>query len=795
MTKAIAAALRNLRRAPAFTALVVMTLALGIGATTAMFSVVDAVLINTLPFPNADRLAEVGTVIETDGRVATTRGTLATLQALRRESSLFSSVEAYQFDTVNVTGGGEPEILASPFVTPGLLTMLGAKPIHGRLFAEEDASSGRVVLIGHALWAARYGSDPAIVGREITINEESHRVIGVMPRNFRFPEANVRIWRPLSTVPTQKPVRVQIIVMRQPELTGPQVNDRLKALTPELRAIGALGRAESLATDLLVQQRFGRQASQSLYVMFGAVWLVLLVACVNVMNLLLVRASSRAGEFAVMTALGSSTLVLVRSVLVESVLLAAAGCVGGIALASGLLQLISIAAPPNFAFLSLAATEIDQRAVAFASAIAIVTCVVFGLFPAWRASRVDAIEVLRQRGPTVNGRDDWWQGALVVGQLSLVLVLLAGSGLLMRSFNRLVDVDLGFAVDQLAVLEVQLPAHRYGAPGASLAFMRDLEQRVEGRSGLQASVSGGAPPTGGGFTFNNQPEAEGGLAIDFTNVTLPFGSVSPDYFETMGIPILAGRTFALDDGPDAVIVNDRLAKRFWGEVSPVGRRFRMSATQPWRTVVGIAGDVKQMGPSDSMGDGMEFYNPFRKDGRVAFYALVIRTNGDREAALALAKQSVWEIDSNLPIIKTATMEARIAESIARPRFYLTLSSAFAVTGALLAAIGVYGISAYWVSRRRRELAIRIALGASADRVMRLVVVRSLKLAVGGTILGLGLAIAGMRLIESMLFQVSGRDPMTLAGVTLLLSLLVVIGCIGPAYRASRVDPMATLRAE
>lgn len=773
----------------------VLTLALGIGATTAMFSVVDAVLINTLPFPNADRFAEVGTVVDSGGRIATTRSTTATLQALKRQTDLFTSVEAYQFSTVNVTGGGDPEIVAAPLITPGLLPMLSVRPELGRPFSDEDAATGHVVLISHALWSARYGSDPTIVGRDIIVDDQPHRVIGVMPRSFRFPEGNVRIWRPLSAAPTEKPSRVVILVVRRPELTTAQINDRLKVLTSELQASAAIGKTESLAADVLVQQRFGRQSSQPLYMLFGAVWLVLLVACVNVMSLLLVRASSRAGEFAVMTALGSSTAGLVRAVLIESVLLGAAGCVAGLLLAKGLLNVILRAAPPNFSILTSATSQLDGRALAFAAAIAIVTCIVFGLLPAWRAARVDAIEILKQRAASVSARDDWWQGALVVAQLSLVLVLLAGSGLLLRSFDRLVAVDPGFAVDQLAVLEVQLPQNRYGSPGATLAFMQELERKMESRDGVRASISGGAPPSGGGFSFNLKPEAEGGLPVDFTNVTLPFSSVAPDYFETMGIPIVAGRTFGPADGRDALIINDVMARRFWGDASPVGRRIRIDANRPWQTVVGVAGDVKQMGPSDPMGDGMEFYQLIPSDTRNQFYAFIIRTNGDRDAALTTARQFVWEIDPKLPIVETATMEARIGESLARPRFYLTLSSAFAVTGALLAAIGVYGISAYWVSRRRRELAIRIALGASGQNVMRMVMVRGLRLAAIGAIVGLAMAIAGTRLIESMLFETNGRDPGTLAAVTLLLAVLVVLGCVVPALKAARVDPMTTLRAE
>jgi putative ABC transport system permease protein len=793
MTKALGSAIRNLHRAPAFTGLVVVTLALGIGATTAMFSVVDAVLLNPLPFPDAERFGSIYSGAET--RPTSPGTTNAALRAIRRETTLFTAVEAFQFGSANVTGGGDPEIVAAPQVTPGLFRMLGVVPALGRLFTDEDVQPGRVVLLSDTFWRARFGSDPAIVGKEIVVDDLPHRVVGVMPRHFRFPEVNARLWRPLDASQTSRPSRPQVITVRRAEFTEAQINDRLKALSIELRASAAIGKTDVLSTGLLLQQRWGRQTGQGLFILFGAVSLVMLVACVNVMNLLLARASARAGELALMTALGASAAALIRTVLIESLLLAGAGCAAGLIVATGLLDVILDAAPPNLTFLSSAASGLDARAVSFAVTLAFVTCIVFGLVPAWRAARVNAIEVLKQRAQSVSLGDDWWQGTLVAAQLTLVLVLLAGAGLLLRSFDRLVNVEPGFDVDRLAVVELQLPANRYAAPGATLAFMQELERKVEAAPGISASISGGAPPRGGGFSFDIKPEGEGGLPVDFTNITLPFASVSPDYFETMGIPLVAGRTFTRDDGGEAVIVNDVLARRFWGAASPIGRRFRMDADQPWQIVVGVAGDVKQMGPSDPMGEGMEIYRPMLSDTRNPFFAFIVRAGGDRQSILRMVQQRVWEIDPKLPIVGAATMDERIGEAIARPRFYLTLSSAFALTGALLAAIGVYGISAYWVSRRGRELAIRVALGATSEKVMQMVVGRSLRLAAIGVVAGLILSAAGARTIESMLFQTSSRDPLILAGVALLLAALVVIGSVGPALKAARVDPMTTLRAE
>ena len=453
MAKAFGAALRNLRRAPAFTGLVVLTLALGIGATTAMFSVVDAVLLNPLPYPNSDRFGEVQTIPEKGSRRP--GASTAALIELSRHTELFTAVGGYQFGSANVTGDGDPEIVGTSLLSPGMLAILGVQPSLGNWFTDEDAAAGNVVLLSERYWIRRFGADPLIVGKAIMLDDRPHRVVGVMPNRFRFPEGNFLMWRPLNTTPTAKPIPAQVITVRRPELTREQVNDRLLSLTPELRAGAMIRPTDSLATDDLMQLRFGKQTGGALYILFGAVGLVMLVACVNVMNLLLVRSSARSGEFALRSALGASGSSLVRSVLLESVLLAAAGGTAGIALGRGLLSVILATAPPQMMFLSGATSGIDARALGFAIALAIATCVIFGVLPAWRAVRVDAIDALKQRAASVAGsRDDWWQGVLVTAQLALVLVLLAGSGLLLRSFGKLLAVDTGFTVDELAVVDV-----------------------------------------------------------------------------------------------------------------------------------------------------------------------------------------------------------------------------------------------------------------------------------------------------------------------------------------------------
>lgn len=794
MTTGLGAALRSLGRAPAFTGLVVLTLALGIGATTAMFSVVDAVLLNPLPFPNADRLSEIWRVTAPAGS-RRPGGSVAIIQALREQTEIFSAVEAYQFGSANLTGGGDPLIVTAPAISPGLLSALGARPLLGRLFTQEDAAAGGTVLLDERLWASRFGSDPAIVGREITVDDRPHRVVGVLPRRFRFPEGNIEIWRSLDVSATAKPAPLQVVAIRRAGVSAVEANDRLLGLASSFRERGAITKDQSLSTDLLLQQRYGRQTASSLYLMFGAVALVLLVACVNVTNLLLVRSSARHGELALMTALGAGRGQLVRAVLSESLVLAGAGCLLGVLLARTLLSLILGMAPPQLTFLTSASTELDWRALTFAAAVASATCLVFGLLPAWRTARVDAIDALKQRASGVIGsRDDWWQGALVAGQLALVLVLLAGSGLLLRSFTRLLEVDPGFEVDRAAVVTLQLPSHRYGAPGAGLAFMQELERKVES-AGVEATISGGVPPSGGGFYFEVAPQTDGASPVNLGELELPYSTVAPDYFETMGIQVLQGRSFESGDPSDVVIVNDLMARRIWGDASPVGRRLRLDADAKWWTVVGVVADVKSMGPSDPMGEGMEFYRPFASDTRNSFFALVVRVPAAPAALLPVLKQRVWELDPGQPVLEAETMTERLGDAVIRPRFFVSLASAFAVTATLLAAIGVYGVAAYWVSRRRRELAIRVALGATREQVISMVVGRSARLAAVGCITGLGVALWGATAIESMLFQVGARDPLTFVVVTVILGALALLASSVPALKASRVDPMSVLRAE
>lgn len=793
----VTAAIRDLCRAPAFTALVVSTLALGIGATTAMFSVVDAVLINPIPFPNADRISEIWPRYE-EGASRAPAASGALIKTLSDETALFDVVAAYQFGSGTLTGDGDPEVLSVPVLSPNIFSVFPVAPLAGRLFTPADASANaNVVVISEKFWTRRFGRDPGVIGKTLTIDDAGFEVIGILPARFSLPETEPDAWRVVDIDNPGLKSRVQLVVMRKPGVTRAVVDDRLKTLSASMQTSGILGKGQSIVTDEPLPMRLGRGGANALYLLFGAVAVLLLVACVNVCNLMLVRTSSRGGELALMAAIGAGRARLLGEAATESVLLAMGGGVLGLWLAGGLLDAILALTPEQMSILSRSRVTgaLDLRAVAFAITATLATSLAFGVIPAWRASRIDPLEALKHQARSMAGRrDDWWQGALVSIQIALVVVLLAGAGLLLRSFIKLNQVDLGFNAHGLVTLEMQLTAPRYAAPGVAMNLMREIESRVETELGFPATISTGSPIRGGGFSFNIHPEAEG-LTPPPPPTYLSSMSASADFFDVFGIPMLAGHTFTPADGDSAIVINETLAKRYFGDLSPIGRRFKMDTNSAWRTVIGVAGDVRTMGPGDPMGD-MEFYTPYPAMPRAFnFISLTAAAGSNTEQAIARIKRIVWELDARVPIIKAVSVREQVGDSIARPRFVLSLSSMFTICAVLIAAVGVYGVSAYWVARRRREMAIRLAVGASPDRLVLTVVARSVKLAAIGTIAGLVIALAGARVMQSMVFNTDPRDPVTFVAAAVVLAIIAVAACAGPAFKASRADPMSTLRAE
>lgn len=785
-------AFRQIRRAPGFTALVVLTLAIGIGATTAMFSVVDAMLLRPLRFPGAERASEVWTQ-RAEGANAQPGAAILAFSVLRDGLADVATVEGYRFGAGTIVGGAEPRLVPMPEVTPGLLHMVGAVPLIGRLFNEDDAvPESRTVLISERLWTSEFGRDPAVIERRVAIDGDPYTVVGVLPGHLRYPEARVDVWKPLDIASaSQGRGRIQNVVVRRPGVSLDELRARLSAMVLSLREAGTLAAGESLLLDDVVQVRVSRSWAQPLWMLSGAVGLVLLIACVNVMNLLLVRASNRRGELAVQSALGADRFTLVRQAVTEVMMLAVVGTMAGLGLAAVLLRAVPAIVPPQMGYMS-AEPGLNWYAVAFASAMAMMVSLLAGFVPAWRSSRVDMLDAMKGQTRTIAGsRDERWQGALLAVQIGTVLMLLGGTSLLLRSFVKLTNVDPGYDAAALVSVSVQPTSPRHSQPGATFTIMQDLQRQVQDTGvGLAAFTAGTS------FTFDTQPEGEGGLPVDATGMRFPWNPVSPDYFETMGIPVLEGRSFTPDDGPEAIVVNDRLAHTFWGEQSPIGHRFRMNVDQPWRTVVGVVGDVRMMGLDDPTGHGMEFYTPLQKDGTGAtYYMLMVRSALSPEMVVSRVKELLWAIDPDVPVVEAGSFREVLIEGHYRRRFVLRLTAAFGAIAVLLTGVGIYGVAAYWVARRRHDLAVRVAFGAQGRHLVGLMLGRAAIVCAAGAALGVAGFMGSSRVLESWLYDTRPTDPLALGTAALLVIVLVATACLAPARAAVAVDPLTILREE
>ena len=797
--QALAHAVRGFRRRPSFTALVVLTLSIGIGSTTAMFSVVDALLLRPLPFPNAERLVEVMARNQNELR-GSSRFSTAAIQELRSQTQVFAAVEGYQFGAGTITGGGDPVIVASPRVTVGLMPVLGVTPRLGRLFTPDDAAvAAPAAIISERFWRARYGADPEVLGRALVMDGVSYAIIGVLPARFKFPEARVEVWRALPSDGRSVPARgggsVQTIASLRPGVSRVQADERLLVLSSAFRDAKFVTGTRILATGELIQKTAIERYRSALYLMFGAVALVLIVACVNVTNLLLGRASMREGEFAMLAALGSSRAGVARQIFAEGGVLGLAGGVGGALIAKGLLAAMLAILPPQMTYLAGVTAAMDWRVLGFTATLCSVTCIAISVIPAWRASRVDLVSVINRRAAGIaGGRDERWQALLVTAQLATVVVLLTGAGLLLTSFLRLIRVDPGFDPENVTVFDLQFSTPRYAAPGTAISFVATLDRFVEDeRASLGSTYSEGAPPSGGTLQFD-PIEIEGRGSFEPEADFWAYSLIAVDYAKVMKIPILDGRAFAEDEPLPVMMINEVMASRFWGGRSPVGSRIRLNAKLPWTTIVGVTGDVRQMGFDDQRGSGMEMYFPYQKAARAGFINLIVRSATAGSDVSERVRTRIREMDPDLPVTMR-TMNERFAESVWQPRFFVRLTIAFAVIAVTLASIGVYATAACWVARRRRELAVRMAVGASRGHIMNLILGRGLAVAAAGAIAGVGVAVPAARAMQAMLFETSATAPGPLAGAALLLALLVLAGCLVPAMRAGRLDPMSVLRSE
>jgi putative ABC transport system permease protein len=790
-------ALRSFSRTAAATLLSIATLALGIGANAAIFTVVHRVLIAPLPYPAADRVVVPWRHNAQMGGLSVS----PSLNDLRKWQSL-PSVEAltmYSGGYKTIVGGEEPRTVYVQQIEPQLLDFTGTQPQLGRPFTREDAASeaaARVILLTDRTWRRDFDADRQVVGRRIQLSDETYEIVGVLPASFRLPRARTDMVSPLPPPPPPKQGQVQHIIVSAMIRLKPGVTR--DAATAELIAAGveALGGSQAGWTVRLLEaaDTTGETFKRALLVLFGAVGFVLLIACANVASIALARNASREREIAVRVALGAGRGRLVRQLLTENILIAVAGGALGIGFGIWGLQAISALRPPDMT--ELADLPINREMVAFSFVLSVVTGLAFGLLPAISGTRGKPTDGLRH-GSRAHGsrRGQLARRTLSVVEVALALVLLAGAGLLLKSYSRLLAANLGFNPERVLAIDVTLPEERYQTPAECNQFftqMMDLVRPVEGVRSVALAMGG---PPRGGMIFGQLETRDGKAKPGLRPTAFGGGWVSPGYFEVLGIPVRDGRTFTPDDlrnSERVAIVNETFARQHWPGETTVGRQIRMDAKSPWATIIGVVGDVK-ITANDS--GRVQIYMPATRSSIFNDMTVLVATTGEPESLIAAIKTQVWSIDSKLPLRDIQSVETRVAETLARPRYNLVLLSCFAGLGLVLASIGIYGVISFGVGMRTQEIGIRMALGAVPSDIRRAVLGEAFTLAGMGAAVGLAGAFALSRLMSTLLYETSASDPWTFATTAAVLALSALLAAWLPARRAMRVDPMVAMRVE
>ena len=796
---------RMLTKNPGFTLIAVTTLALGIGANAAIFSVVNAALLRPLPFKDPGQLVWVWGTVPKFGQANHSPVEFLAYQA---QQTSFTEMAAYRNMAFTVTGGAEPEHVQGVIVSPNYFSLLGVPAARGRVFQPEDVRPGapRAAVVSYDLWQKRYAGDPSLIGRSFTINGESAIVIGVMPPNFQT-NLSTELWlSPRQIAPDyQMNYRGDMLALRESHYL--RVMARLKPgatiehAQAELNAIAARlereypDQAGHGARVVSLQEMAVSDVRLTLLTLFGAVALVLLIACANVTNLSLARATARYREIAIRAALGASRFSLIRQLLTESVLLSLAGGLAGWLLASwGVESLLSLS--PEGA-LRLHEARLDATVFLFTLSVSMAAGVVSGLAPALAASKTDLVSTLKEgaRGARTGvGRNRLRQG-LVVAEVALALVVLIGAGLLVGSFARLTAVKPGFDPNNLMTMWISLTGERYGTVTANTRFIKELTASLEALPGAQGVAICDDFPVQGTDT-HGYPEIEGRGAAPEDRTLVGHHAINPRYFEAMRVSLVKGRAFTERDdasAPPVVIINEAMANRVWPNEEALGKRIRFGGPgEPWSEVVGVVANVKHDGLH--LADSPHCYSPHLQQPW-PFLAIAVRSQTDQAALLASVRQAVRKIDPNLPLAQPLAMKDRMERVLATRRLTLALFSLFAVVALSLAAIGLYGVMSFGVAQRTHELGVRIALGATSRDALKLVIGQGMKLVALGLALGLGVALAVSRLMAQLLFGVSARDPLTFVVIAFLLAFVALLACYMPARRATKVDPMVALRTE
>jgi putative ABC transport system permease protein len=810
---------RTLLKTKGFTAAAVLALALGIGANSAIFSVINAVLLRPLPYLSPDRLVIVS---ETDMQPPVSSDRLPAAPAnfvdWREQNQVFENIGACANNIFNITGAGEPERIMGMFATAGLFDVLGVKPVLGRVYrGEEDKPGGdRVVILSHSLWQRRFGSEAGVLEKTIVLNNEPYTIIGVMPPGFqsvtRIPDgvalADSELWIPLGSTAnaaefiSNRDIHLLAVVARlKPGVTRDQAQSEMTTIASRLEQTYPDTNTGLGASVTPMHEEVVGKTRPMLLVMVGAVGFVLLIACANVANLLLARSAGRQKEIAIRTALGATRSRLIRQLLTESLLLSVVGGVVGILLALWGVDILRAVGPRDIP--RLRDVGLDAGVVGFTLAVSILTGMVFGFAPAFQASKPDLNGALKEgsRGSTGSFSRSSLRSLLVVTEVALALVLLIGAGLMIRSFVRLQQVSPGFNAENVLTMDLALSVNKYAKPEQQAAFIQNVLQKIESLPGAQAAGITSSLPLGRGdssgpFRFEGLPTPAPGEAP-----TASFRAVSPHYFEAMGIALMKGRAFTEQDragAPDVMIINEALARRYFPDEDPVGKRLignrlqLLGGDEVTREIVGVVADVRHFGLDAEARP--EMYFPYNQDPWPGAY-VAVRAASDPAAMAAAIRNQIWAVDKDQPIYNVKVMGRRVAESTMQRRFNMLLLAVFASVALALAAVGVYGVMSYSVTQRTHEIGIRMALGAQSADVLKLVVSQGMALALAGVGVGLGAALALTRLMSSLLYGVSATDPVTFAVIPLVLTGVALVACFVPARRATKVDPMIALRYE